>query len=194
MAVTGVLDLYLADLLVEGKISEVLDYIRRPHFLYKDVLNRLIAKKVPDVQEEWKHFKINLARLIEKAAQLSVTKNNKCQKFVDVLRNEFLKDKGLHNEFLAKAFLIDCSGEYDDCDVDDEEEFRKVSTHCLLQVLENRGVPKGRKGFPGILAPVIVAYMKILNDSAALPRCDACSNVSQFVHRDGKSRHNPQAP
>ena len=188
------MDLYLADLLVEGKISEVLDYIRRPHFLYKDVLNRLIAKKVPDVQEEWKHFKINLARLIEKAAQLSVTKNNKCQKFVDVLRNEFLKDKGLHNKFLVKAFLIDCSGEYDDCDVDDEEEFRKVSTHCLLQVLENRGVPKGRKGFPGILAPVIVAYMKILNDSAALPRCDACSNVSQFVHRAGKSRHNPQAP
>ena len=63
------MDLYLADLLVEGKISEVLDYIRRPHFLYKDVLNRLIAKKVPDVQEEWKHFKINLARLIEKAAE-----------------------------------------------------------------------------------------------------------------------------
>ena len=155
MAVTGVLDLYLADLLVEGKISEVLDYIRRPHFLYKDVLNRLIAKKVPDVQEEWKHFKINLARLIEKAAQLSVTKNNKCQKFVDVLRNEFLKDKGLHNEFLAKAFLIDCSGEYDDCDVDDEEEFRKYPrTVCYRysKIAEFRKVAKGFPGFSPLLS------------------------------------------
>ena len=167
------MDLYLADLLVEEKLKIVLRYIRSPHFLYKGVLNRLIAKKIPDVKEEWKHFKINLARLIEKASQFSLTKNNKCQKFVDELRNEFLKDKGLQSECLAKAFLIDCSGEYDDCDVDEEGQFRKLCTQNLLQVLENHESPKDHQRFADDLAPDVIDYMKTLNDSAALPRCDA---------------------
>ena len=113
------LDLYLADLLVDENVSKVLNYIRRPHFLYKDVLNRLVTKKVPNVHEEWENFKKNVARLVDKVAKLSVTETNKCQKFVDGLRNEFLEE----SDCLAKAFLIDCSGEYDDCDADEEEEF-----------------------------------------------------------------------
>ena len=153
------IDLFLADLLVEEKLESVLRYIQRPHFLYKDVLNRLIAEKVPDVKEEWNNFKINLARLIEKAAQLSVTKNNKCQMFVDALRNEFLKDKGLQSECLAKAFLIDCSGEYEDCDVDEEQEFENICTRSLLEVLANQKDPKSPRRFPGIPAPHVIDYM-----------------------------------
>ena len=167
------MDLYLADLLVEEKISDVLDHIQRPHLLYKKVLNRLVARKVPDVKEEWKNFKINLARIIEKAAQLSATEKNKCQTFVDALRNEFLKETGLQSECLAKAFLIDCSGEYDDCDVDEEEEFQEVCTRHLLQVLKNWKALKNPQMFAKDLSPAIVAYMKTLNDLAALPRCNA---------------------
>ena len=165
------MDLYLADLLVEEKPSDVLDYIQRPHFLYKDVLHLLIAKKVPDIHEEWENFKSNLIRLMKKVAKLSATEKNKCQKFVDGLRNEFLEE----SECLAKAFLIDCSGEYDDCDADEGEQFRNVCTRSLLQVLENQDEAlKDLQGFAEGLAPDVVAYMKTLNDPAALPRCDAC--------------------
>ena len=99
-----------------------------------------------------------------------MTETNKCQKFVDGLRNEFLEE----SDCLAKAFLIDCSCEYDDCDADEEEEFRNVCKRSLLQVLENQEeAPEDFENFAENFANDIVDYMKTINDPAALPRCDA---------------------
>ena len=115
-------------------------------------------------------FQKKCCKISRQSGQISVTETNKCQKFVDGLRNEFLEE----SECLAKAFLIDCSGEYDDCDADEGEQFRNVCTRSLLQVLENQDEAlKDFQGFAEDLAPNVVAYMKTLNDPAALPRCDA---------------------
>ena len=101
--------------------------------------------------------------------------NGRAQKFVDVLRDEFLKNDGLQSECLAKSFLIDCSGEYEDCDNEDnKEEFQDVCVSELFKVLDRQKSPQNQQQFAKQLSPKVIDYMKTLNDSAAMPRCDAC--------------------
>ena len=169
------MDLYLCDLLEEKKLPLVLDYIRKPKSLYQVVLRQLIAQKVPDVDELWHNYVRQLKRQIKAAALATLdVVNGRAQKFVDVLRDEFLKYDGLQSECLAKAFLIDCSGEYEDCDNEDNKEFQEVCVSELVQLLDRQESPQNRKQFAELLSPKVVDYMMSLNDSAAMPRCDAC--------------------
>ena len=170
------MDLYLCDLLEKKKLSQVLDCIRNPKGLYQIVLKQLIAQKVPDVDELWPSYIRHLKRQVEAAALATLdVVNGRAQKFVDVLREELLKYDGLQNECLAKAFLIDCSGEYEDCDNEDnKEEFQEVCVSELFKVLDRQKSPQNQQQFAKQLSTKVIDYMKTLNDSAAMPRCDAC--------------------
>jgi hypothetical protein len=175
------LDLHLLNLLDEQKVLEVLDCIRNPQILYANVLHRLISQNVTSVTMEWEDFAICLKQVIKKAALASTrVESGKAQNFVNQLRNEFLKG-GLQNELLASAFLINLSGEYEDCENEENGEFQDVCTNKMLEALDNQEPPKNQKEFARELSPKVVQYMKIRNDSVALPRCDAycrlCSSL-----------------
>jgi hypothetical protein len=175
------LDLYLIDLLDEQKINEVLYCINQPQSFYAYVLHRLIAQNVPNVEKEWQDFTICLKQAIKKAAVASTeVESGKAQNFVNQLRNEFLKG-GLQNELLASAFLINLSGEYEDCENEDNGEFQDACTNKMLVALDSQEPPKNQKEFAKELSPKVVQYMKIRNDPVALPRCDAycglCSSL-----------------
>jgi hypothetical protein len=109
------LDLHLVDLLEKKKTSEVLEFLRNPKHLYDVVLGQLIAQKVPKVDEEWATFINHLKQAITNAALATNVVKGRAQTFVGQLRNEFLNGY-LQSEQLASAFLIDCTGEYEDCD------------------------------------------------------------------------------
>jgi hypothetical protein len=167
------LDLHLIDLLDEQKIDEVLDCINQPQRFYADVLHRLIAQNVTNVDKEWQDFTICLKQAIKKAALATTNvESGKAQNFVNQLRNEFLKG-GLQNELLASAFLTDYSGEYEDCENEEDNEFQDACTKKMLEALDNQEPPKNQKEFAKELSPKVVQYMKIRNDPVALPRCDA---------------------
>jgi hypothetical protein len=175
------LDLYLIDLLDEQKINEVLYCINQPQSFYAYVLHRLIDQNVPNVEKEWQDFTICLKQAIKKAAVASTeVESGKAQNFVNQLRNEFLKG-GLQNELLASAFLINLSGEYEDCENEDNGEFQDACTNKMLVALDSQEPPKNQKEFAKELSPKVVQYMKIRNDPVALPRCDAycglCSSL-----------------
>jgi hypothetical protein len=175
------LDLYLIDLLDEQKINEVLDKIYQPQSFYADVLHRLIAQNVTNVEKEWQDFTICLKQAIKKAAlATSNVVSGKTQNFVNQLRNEFLKG-GLQNELLASAFLTDFSGEYDDCENEEKDEFQDACMNDMIRVLDYQEPPKNQEKFAKELSPKVVQYMKIRNDPVALPRCDAyctlCSSL-----------------
>ena len=170
------MDLYLCELLEDRKLQKVLEHIRLPKGLYEIVLQQLIAQKVPNVDELWQSYIRDRKRQIEAAALATLdVVNGRAQKFVDVLRDEFLKNDGLQSECLAKSFLIDCSGEYEDCDNEDnKEEFQDVCVSELFKVLDRQKSPQNQQQFAKQLSPKVIDYMKTLNDSAAMPRCDAC--------------------
>jgi hypothetical protein len=137
------------------------------------VLNRLIAEKVPNVDEEWIHFINHLEQAIQNAALATTNvEKDRAQTFVSELRNEFLKGY-LQSEHLASAFLIDYSGEYEDCDSEGKTEFQEICASKLIQMLKDQVSPKNQQNFAKNLAPQVVEYMKSLNDPATLPRCDA---------------------
>ncbi|XP_046439459.1 uncharacterized protein LOC124190679 [Daphnia pulex] len=165
------MDLHLIDLLERNQLDQVLDYLRNPQWFYADVLHLLIAQKVPHVDEQWRSFKNRLRDAISKAAAVEVDKE-KAQTFVDHLRKEFL-DGYLQSEILGSAFRIDCSGEYEDCDNEEKEEFQKTCLKTLIEVLEKQEAIKDKNKFSKQLSPKVVQYMKDVNDKAALPRCDA---------------------
>ena len=97
---------------------------------------------------------------------------DRAQTFVDQLRNEFLKGY-LQSEHLASAFLIDYSGEYENCDNEGKTEFQEICVSNLIQMLEDQGSPINQQDFAKELSPEVVEFMKSLNDPATLPRCDA---------------------
>jgi hypothetical protein len=175
------IDLQLIELLDEQKVLEVLCCIKKPQTLYANVLHRLIAQNFTNVEKEWHNFTICLKQAIKKAA-LATTKveSGKAQNFVNQLRNEFLKG-GLQNELLASAFLINLSGEYEDCENEENVEFQDVCTNKMLEALDNQEPLKNQEEFVKELSPKVVQYMKIRNDPVALPRCDAycglCSSL-----------------
>lgn len=168
------MDLYLIELLEEDDIFKALDYIREPKGFYEDVLYRLIAEKVSNAEGEWQSFIGHLTQAISNAAlaTLSVDRG-KAQKFIEQLRAEFLKGY-LQSEYLASKFLIDYSGEYDDCDNEEKEEFQKTCSSKMIQMLRDLKPPKNLKEFANELSPKVVLFMRTSNDPAALPRCDAC--------------------
>jgi hypothetical protein len=166
------MDLHLIDLLGKEKINEALDNIRVPKAFYADVLQRLIAQKVPTVKDEWKNFKNQLSQAIKKAAAVQVD-SGRAQQFVSQLRTEFLEGY-LQSETLGSAFLIDCSGEYEDCDNEEKKEFQEACTQKLHEVLEKQPAFKNQGDYAKELSPKVVQYMVTLNDQTALPRCNEC--------------------
>jgi hypothetical protein len=170
------MDLYLADLLEMNKISEVLNLISKPQLLYILVLHRLIAKKVPDVCQQWEDFKKQLTRAVLSAVQVqcpTAVVSGRAQKLVDKLRNIFLIDECFHSALLVKAFLMDCSGEFDDCDFEEVANFYEVCKNNLILGINSQKAPKAQQEFAKELGPLVLNYMRTLNDPAALPRCDA---------------------
>ena len=73
------MDLHLINLLEEEKLNEALYNIRNPKTLYEDVLHRLIAEKVTNVDDEWEEFKTILGYAIEKAAAFQVDKGRELE-------------------------------------------------------------------------------------------------------------------
>jgi hypothetical protein len=129
------MDLYLIDLLLEDQqLDKVLDHIGNPKEFYAEVLHRLIAEKIVNVDDEWQSFRNHLTQSIAKAATVQVNQG-RAQTFVDQLRKEFLEGY-LQSETLGSAFLIDCSNEYEDCDNEETKEFQKTCLKELMQVLE----------------------------------------------------------
>ena len=190
------MDLYLIDLLEKKNISAVLDCIKTPKKCYQILLNRLIAEKVPNVVEEWINFINHLEQAIQNAALATMNvEKDRAQTFVSELRNEFLKGY-LQSEHLASAFLIDYSGEYEDCDSEGKTEFQEICVSKLIQMLKGQVSPKNQQDFAKNLAPQVVEYMKSLNDPATLPRCDAiCPMCQSFCieaanHDTGLRPHN----
>ncbi len=190
------MDLYLIELLEKKQISVVLDCVTKPKNYYQIVLNRLIAEKVPNVDEEWIHFINHLEQAIQNAALATMNvEKDRAQTFVSELRNEFLKGY-LQSEHLASAFLIDYSGEYEDCDSEGKTEFQEICVSNLIQMLKDQVSPKNQQDFAKELGPEVVEYMKSLNDPASLPRCDAiCPMCKSFCieaanHDTGLRPHN----
>jgi hypothetical protein len=169
------MDLHLIYLLEREKLDQVLDYLRNPQTFYADVLHLLIAQKVPNVDEEWQTFRKHLRDAIKKAAAVEVDKE-KAQTFVDHLRKEFL-DGYLQSETLHSAFLIDCSGEYEDCDNEEKKQFQEACLSKLIEVLEKQEAIKDKNKYSKQLSPKVVQHMKKVNDKAALPRCDLCCRL-----------------
>ena len=170
------IDLFLAGQLKEEKVSEVLEYIREPHSLYVEVLHQLIASKVPtNVDEIWKNFERYLKRAIKNAVLVALeAKSERAQTFVDELRNEFLKDNSLQSGCLAKAFMIDCKGEYEDCDREEKDVFKKTCTAEMALVfhMKDEILSKNSREAAKEFCPKVVDFMKMLNDPGAMPRCD----------------------
>jgi hypothetical protein len=166
------LDLHLVDLLEKKKISEVLEFIGNPKPLYDVVLGQLIAQKVPKVDEEWATFINHLKQAITNAALATNVVKGRAQTFVGQLRNEFLNGY-LQSEHLASAFLIDCTGEYEDCDSEGKMEFQEICLSSLMQILNDTKSPNNQQDFAMELSPQVVKNIKALNDPAALPRCGA---------------------
>jgi hypothetical protein len=173
------MDLHLIDLLERNELDQVLDKIRYPKRFYAEVLHRLIAQKVPAVKDEWKDFKNQLSQAIKKAAAVEVN-FGRAQTFVSQLRKEFFEGY-LKSETLGSAFLIDCSGEYEDCDKEENKEFQEACTQKLHEVLKKQPAIKNQGDYAKELSPEVVQYMVTLNDQAALPRCDECCRLCKSL-------------
>jgi hypothetical protein len=190
------MDLYLIDLLEKKQISVVLDCIKKPRKYYHTMLYRLVAEKVPNVDEEWINFINRLKQAIQNAALATMNVDkNRAQTFVSELRNEFLKGY-LQSEHLASAFLVDYSGEYEDCDSEGKTEFQEICVSNLIQMLKDQVSLNNQQDFAKELGPEVVEYMKSLNDPATVPRCDAmCPMCKSFCieaanHDPGLRPHN----
>jgi hypothetical protein len=186
------MDLYLIDLLEDELLDQVLDHIRNPKEFYAEVLHRLIAEKIVNVNDEWRSFNNQLRESIEKAAAVQGDKG-RAQTFVDQLRKEFL-DGYLQSETLGSAFVIDCSNEYEDCDNEDPKEFKKTCLTKLMQVLEGQISIQDEKNYAKELSPKVVQYMITLNDKAALPRCDECCRMCKSLCIEAANHDTKEKP
>jgi hypothetical protein len=173
------MDLHLIDLLERKKLDQVLDYIGNPERFYADVLHLLIARKVPNIDEEWQSFRNHLRDAIKKASAVKVDKK-RAQTFVDQLRKVFL-DGYLQSETLGSAFRNDFSGEYEDCDNEEKKEFNEACLTKLIEVLEKQEAIKTQREYSEQLSPKVVTHMKKVNDKAALPRCDASCRMCESL-------------
>jgi hypothetical protein len=79
----------------------------------------------------------------------------------------------LQTKTLGSAFLIKCSGKYEDCDNEEKEEFQEACLKTLIEVVEKQEAIKNQREFSEEMSPKVVQHMKNVNDKAALPRCDA---------------------
>nr|CAH0102501.1 unnamed protein product [Daphnia galeata] len=175
------MDLYLIDLLYQNEVDKVLNNIWDPKKFYADVLHQLIAGKVPNVDAEWQRFKMHIRQAIEKAALEVEVDRERAQTFVDQLRKEFSKDF-FQSETLGSAFLIDCSGEYEDCDNGGKKEFQDACITKLNEVIEKKNLCfENQESYAKELCPKVVTYMINSNDQAALPRCDACCRACKSL-------------
>ena len=175
------MDLHLIYLLEEKKLNEALDNILNPEEFYADVLHQLIAKKVPSVDAEWQTFKTHLGQAIEQAALEVEVDRERAQTFVDQLRKEFSKSF-FQSETLSLAFLIDCSGEYEDCDNGGKKEFQDACQTKLNEVIEKKILCfENQESYAEELCPKVVTYMIALNDQAALPRCDVSCRLCESL-------------
>jgi|688.fasta_scaffold346530_2 hypothetical protein len=167
------MDLHLIDLLEEKRIDQVLDYLRDPKRFYTIVLHRLIAVKIPNVEEEWILFKSQLKDAVKKAA-LATNGVDKglAQTFANQLRNEFSEGR-LQSDILSSAFSIDCTGEYEECDNEEKTKFQEDCEKELDQAIDSVGSLKCHEEFAKKLSPKVVQYMKTLKNQTVLPRCDS---------------------
>ena len=186
------MDLYLIDLLEDELLDQVLDHIGKPKKFYEEVLHRLIAKKIVNVDNEWQSFINHLKQSITKAAAVEVDKG-RAQTFVDQLRKEFL-DGYLQSEILGSAFVIDCTNEYEDCDNEDPKEFQKACLTEFNQVLEDQISIQDEKNYAKELSPKVVKYMITLNDKAALPRCDECCRICKSLCIEAANHDTKEKP
>ncbi len=173
------MDLHLINLLEDEKLGEALDNIRNPKTFYANVLHRLIAEKVTNVDDEWQSFKKHLGQAIEKAAKVEID-IGKAQTFVDQLRKEFLEGY-LQSETLGSAFRMDFSGEYQECDEEERIAFNDACSKKMKEVLEKSVFLQIQGNYAKKLSPKVVQYMIALNDKAALPRCDACCRMCKSL-------------
>ncbi|XP_046636048.1 uncharacterized protein LOC124314746 [Daphnia pulicaria] len=184
------MDLHLIDLLEKKKLNEALDNISFPKRFYAEVLQRLIAQQVPNGDSEWHKFKNDLRRAIDKAAIIEV-KERRAQTFVNQLRKEFFEGY-LQSETLGSAFRIDCSGEYEDCDNEEQEEFKKECKSKLLEVLKKQvAITRHQKVFAKELSKEVVQHMIKANDKAALPRCDECCRLCKSLCIEAANHKTP---
>jgi hypothetical protein len=147
------MDLHLIDLLEEKRIDQVLDYLRDPKRFYTIVLHRLIAVKIPNVEEEWILFKSQLKDAVKKAA-LATNGVDKglAQTFANQLRNEFSEGR-LQSDILSSAFSIDCTGEYEECDNEEKTKFQEDCEKELDQAIDSVGSLKCHEEFAKELSP-----------------------------------------
>nr|CAH0113459.1 unnamed protein product [Daphnia galeata] len=191
------MDLFLIDLLEDKQLDKVLDHIRNPKEFYAEVLHRLIAKKIVNVDDEWQSFINHLTQSITHAAAVKVERR-RAQTFVDQLRKEFLEGY-LQSETLGFAFSIDCSDEYEDCDNEDTKQFQNACVTELNQVL-NKQMGKqasiqDEKKYAKELSPKVVRYMIITsNDKAALPRCDECCCLCKSLCMEAANHDTKEKP
>lgn len=177
------MDLHLINFLEEDKLNEALDNIWDPKKFYADVLHQLIAGKVPNVDAEWQSFKTHIRQAIEKAVLAVEVDRERAQTFVDRLRKEFSEGYLQQSETLSSAFLIDCSGEYEDCDNGGKKEFQDACKTKLNEVMEKKILcfDENKESYAKELCPKVVTYMINLNDQAALPRCDVSCRLCESL-------------
>ncbi len=183
------MDLHLIDLLEKKKLNKALDNIHFPKTFYAEVLQRLITQQVPNGDSEWQKFKNHLRQAIDKASMIEV-KEGRAQTFVDQLRIEFLEGY-LRSETLGSAFRIDCSGEYEDCDNEEQEEFKKECKSKLLEVLEKQPSIINQREYAKELSKEVVQHMIKANDKAALPRCDECCRLCKSLCIEAANHETP---
>jgi hypothetical protein len=173
------MDLYLIELLEDKQLDKVLVHLGNPKEFYAEVLHRLIAEKIVNVDDERQSFINHLRQSIVKVAAIEFDKG-RAQTFVDQLRKEFLEGY-LQSETLGSAFLIDCSDEYEDCDNEDPKEFQNACLTESMQVMDKQASIQDEKQYAKELSPKVVRYMITLNDKAALPRCDECCRLCKSL-------------
>lgn len=165
------LDLHLIELLDNDELDETLDLIHSPQKLYKQVLEKLITTKTPDVKEEHNKFVQGLKTQVQLAISMSTSvASGRAVCFIKTLRNACVNI--LQSQFLGQKLLIECGDEYEDCDKEDADAFRKSCTEELLRVVDAFISPVHPEAFASSLSSKVVDYMKAQNDPAALPRCD----------------------
>ena len=177
------LDLYLIDLLERDEVGKVLDYIRKPQELYRNVLAKLIAKKVPEnVGELWTQFLPHLKTAITTAANVAKQmKRGKAEKFVAQLKTEMLDDHNIRSQWLAEKFSTNIGGEFKDCDDEEDDKFAEACIKELIGALQIQDSPTNQKNFIEVVTEKVTKHLESENNLSTRPRCTVCCRLCKSL-------------
>ena len=177
------LDLYLIDLLERDEVGKVLDYIKKPQELYRNVLAKLIAKEVPkNVAQLWTQFLSHLKTAITTAANVAKQmKRGKAEKFVAQLKTAMLDDHNIRSQWLAEKFSTNIGGEFKDCDDEEDDKFAEACIKELIGALQIQDSPTNQKNFIEVVTEKVTKHLESENNPSTRPRCTVCCRLCKSL-------------